>query len=344
MALDFLKNKKILFLSVQTFDYEKHISNKLKSLGAIVDYYDERPANSLFAKGIIRLWRFLYQIKINAYYKNILKKSFWKNYDILFVIKGEVIPAFFLKEFKIRNPHCEFIFYTWDSFRNNPHSISILKYFDRKYTFDINDSKEYNISHRPLFYIDEYKSITCSDTVSKQYDLLFLGTAHSDRYRISNDVINWCKRNNLNAYTYYFIHSKLVFFFKLCFDKSFKKIKYKDLQYKPLNINQIIAFYKQSNVILDINHPDQNGLTMRTFEALGASKKLITTNSNIKKYNFYNENNIYVINRDSLNIKKEFFESSFSSINPQLYYAMSIEGWIKEIFENYRNIQWIKTE
>ena len=50
-----------------------------------------------------------------------------------------------------------------------------------------------------------------------------------------------------------------------------------------MKINDIVSLYKESEVILDINHPGQNGLTMRTFEALGAGKKLITTNTEIKK-------------------------------------------------------------
>ena len=33
---------------------------------------------------------------------------------------------------------------------------------------------------------------------------------------------------------------------------------------------------------------------MRTFEALGAGKKLITTNKEIKKYSFYESNNIFL--------------------------------------------------
>jgi hypothetical protein len=53
--LDNLKNKKILFFSVQTFGLEIKIINKLENLGAIVTYYDERPSNNYFIKGIIRL-------------------------------------------------------------------------------------------------------------------------------------------------------------------------------------------------------------------------------------------------------------------------------------------------
>lgn len=341
MEFDTLKDKKILFISVQTFNYEKEIADKLKLLGAKVDYYDERPANSIFAKGIIRLKRSLFQNTINKYYNKILIKTHSVNYDYLFVIKGEVIPVFFLEEFKKTNPKCKFIFYTWDSFNNNPHALSILKYFDKKFTFDSIDAIKFNLIFRPLFFIDEYDKINTYNNKKIKYDLLFLGTAHSDRYKISNTVVNWCKENKLSAFAYYFMPNRLVFIFKSLFDNSFKGFEYKKLSFKSLEITDIIDLYKKSSIILDINHPGQNGLTMRTFEALGAGKKLITTNSEIRKYPFYNENNTFVIERDNIKLVKSFFDTPFIPINPELHYRMSLSGWLETIFIETKSNYWV---
>ena len=63
--------KKILFFSVQTFNLEKEIKSKLEKMGAEVMYFDERPANSILAKGIIRIKKSLYQNKIDQYYHRI---------------------------------------------------------------------------------------------------------------------------------------------------------------------------------------------------------------------------------------------------------------------------------
>ena len=70
---------------------------------------------------------------------------------------------------------------------------------------------------------------------------------------------------------------------------------------------QILDYYQKSKVILDINHPYQRGLTLRTFEALGA-KKIITTNQEIKKFPFYNENNVFVIDRTNIRLNKSFLK------------------------------------
>ncbi|MDD5151447.1 MAG: hypothetical protein PHC28_13395 [Flavobacterium sp.] len=340
MMTDNFKNKRILFLSVKTFNYEKAIADKLKFLGAIVDYYDERPANSIFAKGIIRFKRSLYQKKINSYYKEMIKKTIGITYDSLFVIKGEVVPSFFLEDFKNRNPKCVFIYYTWDSFNNNPNAVSILKFFNRKFTFDSDDALMFNLDFRPLFFIDDY-IINKKNNGVINYDLLFLGTAHSDRYKIGNSVVNWCDEQNLMSYAYYYMPSRFVYLFKMLFDSSFYSFEYKKLSFKSLNINEIMSLYNESAVILDINHPGQKGLTMRTFEALGAGKKIITTNKHIKKYPFYNENNVFVIDRENIVLHKTFFDSPFIEIESGLYEDMSISGWLKTIFVDINPNYWI---
>jgi hypothetical protein len=171
--------------------------------------------------------------------------------------------------------------------------------------------------------------------------MLFLGTAHSDRYRISNDVVNWCKKHDFSTFTYYYMQSKLVYFFKSKFDASFKYFDFKKLSFKSLNIDEIIRYYEDSSIILDINHPNQRGLTMRTFEALGAGKKIITTNKEIKKYSFYNSNNIFVINRENIELEKAFFESNFNPINEDMLSEMSISGWIKSVFIQNDSNYWL---
>ena len=109
-----LKNKKILFVSVSFFNYEKAIVSKLEGLGAIVDFYDDRPSNSLINKGIVRLNKKLISSKINHYYKKILKEINQENYDYFLLIKGEATPRFFVKELKARLPKLKTIYYTFD--------------------------------------------------------------------------------------------------------------------------------------------------------------------------------------------------------------------------------------
>lgn len=80
---------------------------------------------------------------------------------------------------------------------------------------------------------------------------------------------------------------------------------------------------------------------MRTFEAIGAGKKLITTNINIKEYPFYNSDNIFIISRDKLVLEKDFFTSKYRPLATELYDKCSIDGWIEDIFLGSENNYWI---
>ena len=82
--------------------------------------------------------------------------------------------------------------------------------------------------------------------------------------------------------------------------------------------------------VLDINHLDQSGLTIRTFEALGAGKKIITTNSEIKKYPFYiKQYHNHRPRRTKASVR--IFKSPFRPLDRKVLYTMSLPGWINEV-------------
>ena len=280
-----LKNKKILLLSVKTFNYEHIIAEQLRSHGAEVDYYDERPSNSIIVKGLIRLKREVYQRTINNYYKRILL-----------------------------------------------HPEKNLEYYHKAFTFDSSDAKIHNLGFRPLFYHNSYSEIRQLQDKTYEYDLLFIGTAHSDRYKIGNTLIQWCADNSLSSFAYYYIQSRAVYFYKKWFDPTFKEFEFNKLSFQSLTIHETLSLYKQSKIILDINHPGQKGLTMRTFETLAAGRKLITTNPEVKKYPFYSSNNIFIIDRDKPEVQLDFFTTKFEAISKELLFRMSIDGWLESLF------------
>ena len=111
--------------------------------------------------------------------------------------------------------------------------------------------------------------------------------------------------------------------------KDFRDFSKNKIRYKKLNSEEIVRYSNRSKVVIDIQLPNQEGLTMRTFETLAMSKKLITTNSEIKKYEFYNPNNICVINRQKIDIPDNFFKSKFQSLKDDFYKEYSISYWLQ---------------
>lgn len=326
-----LKGKRVLLISVKFFNYEQLIKEQLEEMGAVVDLFDERPSNSFFSKAIIRVKKELYKVKVNTYFNEIIAQIKSRSYDYFLLIKGEVTPPFFLEFLKRNNPDIQCIYYTYDSFKNNANGLEILHHFDRKFTFDSDDALAYNMLFRPLFYARSYEGLYLNRR-DFSTDISFIGTAHSDRYEISEQIKKWCQANQLKMFSFYYSPSKLMFRVKKVFDSHFRLIDAKDVSFNSLTHEQIIANYQQTRVVLDINHPNQKGLTMRTFETLGAGRKLITTNAMIKKYSFYDPQNIFVISRDNITIEKSFFQTEFKEIKADILYSMSIAGWINEVF------------
>ena len=72
----------------------------------------------------------------------------------------------------------------------------------------------------------------------------------------------------------------------------------------------------------------QNGIR----EMLGAKKKLITTNHNIKYYDFYDQQNILIIDRKKPVIDKDFIYSPYNDIDLHIYNKYSLQSWVNTIF------------
>ena len=83
--------------------------------------------------------------------------------------------------------------------------------------------------------------------------------------------------------------------------------------------------------MIDINRPNQLGLTMRTVEAVGAQRKLITTNRDIVNYDLYSTRGVLVVDRDDPVIDEEFLDSEAVPFDEQVRQRYSIGSWIEAI-------------
>ena len=333
-----LSGKKILFLSANFFGYEKEIVNRLRQLGAEVDFYNERPSDSVLSKGIIRVNKNFYFKKINSYYQKILKETASRNYDFFLLIKGETVPFFFLEQFKEVHPSAEMIFYSYDTVREYPKFLKLYSYFDKNFTFEPADALQYKLNFRPLFFLDDYQKL--KEKVSLKYDLVFIGSAHTDRYLIGQKIKDLCEAKKLKSFFYYYAPSKAAFLLRKVFDQNLKKFDLKKLSFKKLSHAEIADTYSHSQSVLDINKPFQYGLSMRTFETLAGANKLLTTNSDIKNYPFYDKGNIMILDRTNLELDADFFKSDFSPINPRDLEMMTLDSWIECLFIKDQDEYW----
>ena len=330
--MNYLENKSVLLISPSFFGYEQSIKQRLSEISARVDYFDERPANTFWSKALVRIDRRFLSHHISQYYESIYQIIQNRIYDYVFVVNIEAMPISFLERVRKINPQAVFFLYMWDSISNKRNTVNYLSLFDRIFSFDRDDCKIYaNIRFRPLFFLNEYKEL--ANVSDYEYDFSFVGTAHSDRYalirKIYVQICNLC----MKSYWHLYLQDKKLFYWNKITNSAFLKAHLHDFQYRALLKSEVLDLVKKSRIIIDIQHPRQVGLTMRTIEILGARRKLITTNASIKDYDFYLDDNILVIDRENPIINREFCFKDYKPLDDHIYYKYSLDGWLEEIFQ-----------
>lgn len=330
--MSFLNGKKILFIAPSFHNLQQKIMNEMISLGAEVDYFDERPKNDFFTKATIRLKLNIFiKNRINNYYKNIFAITNKKKYDFVFIINLETITFSLLDELRNQQTEAKFLLYMWDSLELKSVPTKLLDIFDQTFTFDYKDAKDRNMNFLDLFYCNEYIK---TDNSKKLYDLCFIGTIHGDRFKILKEIQQQTEVLGLKTYYYLYMPSRILFFFRKFFDKKLNGINYHDVKFKSLNANDASEIMSQSRAVLDFSYKNQRGLSMRTFEVLAVRSKLITTHKRIMDYDFFHRNNIFILDKSNIIINKEFIYSAYTELNPNIYEKYSLKNWLQIIFDS----------
>lgn len=328
---ELLAGKNILFLSPSFFNYEKRIAIKMEELGSKVRTYDERSVASALGRAFLKVNPGIFKIKSDKYYNRIIKENKRIEFDYILIIKCDMPSEGILKKFKLSFPNAKMCLYMWDSVDNIPGIKNKIKYFDYASSFDQDDCKAgLGLAFRPLFYTDEFVKKE-SDGSQDIYDVAFLGTIHSDRYRVLKEIEALVKKEGLRYYSFYYLQSKFIYYYYKLTKKSFRNTGMEDFSYGKKNHEQIVGLIEASKVIIDIQHPAQTGLTMRTFEMIGLQKKMITTNGDIVNYDFYRKENIYVIDRHKPVIDKEFLFTPYRRLPDEIYRKYTLKQWVFDV-------------
>jgi hypothetical protein len=327
-----LAGQRILFFAVRDFGYAQQITGELRRRGAEVDYLPDRPFDSPFMSAVTRFQRAAVMPFADRYYFRKLKELGDKEYDQVFVTNGVTISERLLATLRDRSPRARFLFYIWDSIRNRPSAPALLPYFDERVTFDPEAAEQYGMRLQPLFFAPGFEAASHGEP---KYDVSFIGTAHADRYQIIS-ALNAGLEPDVSRYWYLFLKARWVFRAEKLRNPAFKHARLNDFKYETLGFANVQQIFKESRAIVDIEHPHQKGLTMRTFEALGSRKKLITTNAHVKDYPFYDPQNIHVIDRTDPHLPREFLRTPYRPLSPELYHQYSLAGWVDALMPGAR--------
>lgn len=295
--------------------YNIAIKKQLESSGVRILMLNDRPYNAVydFFKKISISTIKLFQL-LSWYFK--LRNIDLSKYDVVLMIRGEHVPISVLK--KLQAAGLKMIMYQWDSIQNCDY-LHQVDYFSKVATFDREDSKLHGFHYFPLFFRKEYAEIKINTTKKKK--ALFIGTFQAKRYASVLELKERLKEVEIDTtikikipYYYYYYYYKL----------SFKGIRLDRnyLMFKNITFKEILELYTHYDIIIDVANEHQSGLTMRTFEALGANKILLTNNEAIKQELFYKFGNIIMINAP-------FLQQNFKSeIQQNLVNNHRLDNWI----------------
>lgn len=166
------------------------------------------------------------------------------------------------------------------------------EWYDIVFAFDQEDAKKYNFEYSPLIYDIDINENNSSNI--KENQVFYIGQAKD---RLGMLIKCYEKLKSLNIKCDFHIANV---------NENDKKYD-NEIEYNHyMTYEEAIKSIKESTCLIDIIQGDSTGLTIKTCEAVCYNKKLITTNTHVVEYPFYDPRYIKVI-RTPDDIDLDFF-------------------------------------
>lgn len=311
----------ITLISLDNWGLNKHIASTLQKQGHTVHHIDFNVFKYKYPSVLHKAYNFILKaffktnLKHLHYGKEILKKLQEINevQDVILTIKGDFINPESILEFK-KYTKKSIGFFNDNTYRC-PKIKRVLHCFDEVYSFEKDDCTNFDLKFAPNWIYNE--NVSKSET-ALEYDVFNISSIDK-RLPILVRIAEELKSKKIN-------------FKFIIYDKKHKPtddtITYIN---KHMPLSEVNDYINRSKVLLDINRIGQIGLTFRVFESLGLEKKLITTNSDIKNYDFYNPNNILIIDEKNPVIPVDFFKNEYEKVPAHIFEKYTLEGWVDSV-------------
>lgn len=246
--------------------------------------------------------------------------------DYALFIRGDIYSPEFLDMIKRHTRHGNMVNYQWDGIDRFPAIWDCADRFDRIYVFDPDDMRNFKHPFLPTtnFYFDHEVNLP----ENPPNDFYFIGWHIPERAPIISafgkaaETLGWkldfnigCLNTDVDTLRRFYPTENIKIFIGV---RSF---------------TDNLEAAKQAKILIDFKTPVHNGLSFRPFEALGYRKKLITTNAEIKKYDFYHPDNVFVWDGKSLDGLAEFVAKPYCELPPEIYQKYSFGNWLRYILD-----------
>ncbi len=325
--------KNIVFIAPEFFTFHKQIQARLEELGNKVYFIPDRPSQKAIIKILIRKFRYTLTGYLNAYFARRAGEIPADAIHEVFIIRGEGMTAHALRGLRERFKNARFQLYLWDSVQRSPGCQDLIPLVDRTWTYDIRDAKAFPAFHfTPNFYtLPQTRSFTAAPVTDFTWDLAFFGTAHADRLKVISRLAKKLSPT-VRFFRFFYFQSPVMYYFRKFFDPAFSFFTPEELSLKPKFGKEWDDIVSRTSAILDVHHPEQGGLTIRTLESLALGFKVVTTDASIRDYEFYNPTQIHVIDRDDPEIPEAFLRKPNDfAVHPKIR-ELELTSWLGKVF------------
>lgn len=290
----------ILLIGINFYDYELRIKRAMERKGYYVD------------------------LVFNC---NNLENLHVEKYDAIVILVGRNIRRGLLEELRRKKKsETNIILYLWDDVSYVHNFKENRDLYDVIYSFDPSDCREYGLRFLPLFYDDDLKNRGRKD-IDVYCAITDAGVRLDTLEKLAEKI-----EKNVNAIIIANVGKK-KYLYRLI-KKDSRCIKYR---YKPIPKQMDFEYMSRAKSIIDIKYPTQTGLSTRIFEAMALKNKIITTNRSAKYYDFYNPDNIQIIDENQLDVDWFFLDKEYVEIDNDIKEKYCIDEWIDCLVEKKTN-------
>ncbi len=318
--------KKVLIVAPEYMGYIVKVADELRKYHN-VEVTDIHIPRYKYSSIITKIKNFFYKRiskDIKFKYREDCINTVIKNdtYDIILIIRGDLLSVKTLTDLKSKTK--VFKTYFFDGINRFPKKRKIIHLFDEIYSFEPSDCKEFKFKFLTNFIYD----LEAPNAEDKTFKYSVFNITSFDRKRFETLLkIAKILKDQDNIFKF------IV--------KTTKNIPSNDLIEiikKPLSLGDVKLYVKQSACMLDLGVTEKHrGLTFRIFEAIGYHKKIITNNSEIATYDFYNPQNILIIDEQNISIPNSFLSAQYVSIPDEIIKKYTLETWVKTVFKEVIN-------
>lgn len=311
-------NRKILIIGPPSLGYLKKINENLQNRDGItssiilIDRFTFKYKDFLH-----RASNFINKVFFNKNLKNeyvntqvIERVNALGDQDLIFLIRPDLLKVETLNYLKTKTTSLEAFYY--DSTRRFPGKVDIIPLFDKVYSYDRIDVETHNL--------ELLTNYIFSESDERAYETIFFNISTYDyRYKAMENLAKYIQEKKWKKEI-------------LVLGPDDLSSPYLTVIHEQIPVDEVAEKIKKAKIIVEIQRKEQVGLSFRVFEALGHRKKMITTNADIVNYDFYNPNNILVIDEDNIVIPEDFVNSDYQEVDDTILDKYRLDRWVERVF------------